>query len=141
MAVTDNEVWALRPFLTGDPREHIRRLDQLEPGESIGPLAKAVFWRLVERRFSGASADDVIKFVGEVRALGDQIAEKVNPHQAERLIQSVYTDERAADISSKTKNDLIVLLMPKLIIDEHLDEGGVEELLVSARKLADEAFG
>ena len=141
MTVTDNEMWVLRPFLTGDPRENIRRLEQLGPGESVGPLLKAVFWRLVERRFANASRDDVINFVGEVRALGDQIAQKMDPLQAERLILSVYTDERAADIDIDTKNTLIVLLVPKLIIDEQLDEAGVDALLGSARKLAGDAFG
>jgi hypothetical protein len=93
----------------------------------------------VERRFTRSSPDaDVIDFVGSLRARSERLAEDIDPRIAERLIRAVYTDEEVDDIDDRTSLSTQFRLMAGLIVDEGLDDTGLDRILAEARKLADQ---
>ena len=79
----------------------------------------------------------MIEFVGAVRSVSDGLSEKIDPRTAERLIQSVFTFEKVADVSQEIRFRLQFLLVAALVVDEHLDDTGLDEFITESRKLAD----
>ena len=146
MAVTDEQVAALRAQLAGSLQEHKRLLAQLDRAAArtgYSALLSAAFCEAVERRFAkGATAADVMEFVGNVRSRFDELADKIDPRTAERLILAVYTDEHVPDdLSLEIRYRIQLLLLAALIADEQLDGAGLDAFLVDARKLADQWIG
>src|ERR1039457_276768 len=143
MAVTEEQMATLRAQLEGDLEEHRRLLAQLDraaAGTGYSALLSAAFCVAVERRFAkGTPAADVIEFVGDVRSRFDELANKIDPRTAERLILAVYTDEHVPDeLDLETRFRTQLLLLGALIADENLDDAGLDEFLAHARKLADQ---
>lgn len=141
MPVTDDQVAALRAYLAGDLETHhqlYRRLDRASARSDYTALITAAFFEAVERRFAerGTSAD-VIEFVADVRARSDELAEKVDPHDAERLIRAALTDEDIGDMDDATKGRLFIVILAALVADEHLSPESLDDFLAEARKLAD----
>lgn len=142
MPVTDDEVAALRAFLSGDLDlyHQIRRgLDHSAAtrASDSAPVA-AAFFEAVDRRFGDSgTAADVISYVADVRARSGEVAEQVDPQAAERLIRAVMTDETIADIDTETKGRVFIVFLGALISDEQLDDDGLDAFLAQARKTAD----
>jgi hypothetical protein len=140
--VTDDQVATLRAHLAGDFDEHDRLHAQLDPvaaSTGYSALISAAFVEAVERRFTKSSpASDVIEFVGGLRERSDRLAEEIDPRIAERMIRAVYTDEEIDDIDDRASFSTQFLLLTGLIVDEGLDDAGLDKILADARKLADQ---
>jgi hypothetical protein len=145
MAVADDQVATLRAYLSGDFDEHDRLHAQLDPVAAqtgYSALVSAAFVEAVERRFVQNSATaDVVEFVSSVRARSPKLAEDIDPRTAERMILAVYTDEEIDDIDGSTRLGTQFLLLTGLIVDEQLDDAGLDNALAAARKLADQWIG
>lgn len=144
MAVTDKQVSALRAHLAGDFEEYHRiseRLDETDGWEGYTALITGGFFEAVNRRFvtDGVPADkaEVIGFVSHVRARYDNVADKIDPQTAERLILAAYTDATIDDLAPETKVSGQVFMLTFLILDQQLDEAGLDQFLATARKLGD----
>src|SRR4051812_3809360 len=120
MAVTDDQVTALRAHLAGDITEHERLYAQLGPAARTGynALVAAAFCTAVEWRFAkdGTTAD-VVEFVGDVRARSERLGDAIDPHTAERVIRAVYTDESVDDVDDKTMGGTQIVVLTALIAD------------------------
>jgi len=142
MAVTDDQVATLRAYLVGDFATHERLRDQLDPSAAASgysALLAAAFCVAVERRFSGEdSLPAVIEFVGAVRSRSEGLSGKIDPRIAERLIRAVYTDETTDDIDRESRIRTRFLLLAALVVDEMLDDAGLDAFLGESRKLADQ---
>jgi hypothetical protein len=141
MPVTDEQVAPLRAQLAGDREEHQRLFSLLDPADKrtgYRVLGSAAFVIAVQRRF-GPRADraDVIEFVGNVRATAPEVANKVDPQIAERVIMGVFTGESINDIDPRVSWENQMILMASIVSGERLDGAGLEEFLGEARKLAD----
>jgi hypothetical protein len=141
MAVTDEQVAALRAQLAGDLEEHHRLFTQLTPSDvrsGYRALASAAFCVAAERRFpNGSTAADVIEYVGDVRGR-TQAAAQMDPRTAERVILAVVTDEPLEDVDPRTSFEIQLLLLAAMTADAQLDAAGLDAFLVEARKLADQ---
>jgi hypothetical protein len=141
MAVTDEQVAALRAYLAGDLGTHARLRDQLDreaAATGYSALISAAFCVAVLQRFGeDHSAATVIEFVSGVRALSDELSDKIDPRIAERLIQAVFTYEKVTDASQEVRYGTQFLLVAALVTDEHLDDAGLGEFMAQSRKLAD----
>lgn len=140
MAVTAESVAILRTFLKGDIEQHQRLVDQLDSQAAkagYSMLLGAAFFTAVERRFAKNGTDaDVVDFVGDVRARSARLGDSIDPRTAERLIRAVYTDEDIDDIDGKTFLGTQFILLAALVIDERLDDQGLDQFLAKARTLA-----
>jgi hypothetical protein len=145
MAVTGDQVATLRAYLSGDFDEHDRlhaRLDPVAARTGYSALISAGFVLAVERRFDRDTPDaGVIAFVDRLRARSTEIAASIDPRVAERLIRAVYTDEQIDDLDSEMRLTTQFLLMTALIVEDRLDQSGLEKFLAEARELADEWIG
>ena len=130
MVVTKSSVAILRTYLKGDIERHERLVDQLDSHAAkadYGVLLAAAFFTAVDRRFAKNGTDaDVVEFVGEVRARSERLRDSIDPRTAERLIRAVYTDEDIEDIDGKTAIGHQFILLGALVIDEELDDPGLD---------------
>ena len=143
MPVTDDQVAALRAFLSDDIDLHRRLfadLDRAGAKKGCTALITAAFAEAVQRRWASCPRPaDVVTFIDALRACSARVAEAVDPEIAEWLIRVVYQDvptrgnfARAAIMSAQ------VLLLAGLIADARLDPADLDEFLAAARKLADQ---
>lgn len=141
MAVTDDQIATLRAYLTGDFATHRMLRDQLDreaAATGYAALISAAFCVAVLRRFGkDQSPGAVIEFVGTVRSVSEDLSDRIDPRAAERMIQSVFSLEKVADVSQETRFRLQFMLVAALVVDEHLDDAGLDEFMTEARKLAD----
>ena len=141
MAVTDQQAATLRAYLAGDFATHARLRDQLDreaAATGYSALISAAFCVAVLQRFAkDHSAAAVIEFIGAVRSRSEGLSDKIEPRVAERLIQSVFTYKKVADVSQETRFRLQFLLVAALVVDEHMDDAGLDEFMMESRKLAD----
>jgi len=141
MAVTDEQVAALRALVTGDITENRRllaRFDRATDGAGYSALVNAAFFEAVDRRFGKGSAPaDVAEYVADVRSRSDDIAEKVEPGVGERLIRKVLTGEPTDDIDSRSSATAKVFLLAALMADARLSDAELDQFLAAVRKMAD----
>ncbi|MGI5223999.1 hypothetical protein [Actinoallomurus sp. CA-142502] len=141
MTVTDEQVAALRAFLASEPDEAERLTGQLVEADRLvgyGELVHAAFVTAVRRRFSPSwSIPEVIGLVATVRAqlLDDGI--HIDPRTSESLMRHALGDAVATDLEKPATARAQVLLLGELIVDEGLDDAGLDEFLAQARTLAD----
>jgi hypothetical protein len=143
MAVTDDQVAALRAQLADDVEEHRRLLAQLNldsGGTAYTALIDAAFFEAAERRFgTGSTMAGIIEYVADVRARSDRVAEAVDARTAERLIRGVFKDDESIrDLDPKAAFTAKQIVLSALIADEHLDDAGLDKVMAEARKLADQ---
>jgi hypothetical protein len=140
VVVTDEQLAALRAFLTDDQQEYDRlteRLDQTSAWAGYSALLGSAFFDAVHRRFAPTwVAADVIRFVAGVRARGIEDPNQLDPQHAERLIRTALGDGSVDDLDDEIKSAQIILL-PALIDEERPDAAGLEEILAQARTRAD----
>lgn len=140
MAVTDDQVAALRALLRGDQGEYERLYAQLgkSDGASYAALIGAAFIIAAERRFQpdGTTAD-VIEFVAETRSHDPSIAESIDPKIGERLVLAALNDEPIDDIDAKTATVTELLLVAAMTAKGY-EAAELDSLLQEARELVDE---
>jgi hypothetical protein len=142
MAVSNLQVAALRAFLeirANDTERLTERLIETGPLEGYGELISGAFAVAVRRRFSPTwTVPDLISFVAVVRArlLGDKI--DIDPRTAEISMRHALGDGNAAESDEEARARAQIFLLGELIIDEDLDDAGMDEFLATARGLADQ---
>lgn len=142
MAVTDHQVATLRAYVTGDFDEHDRLRRQLDrDADSAGwsALVAAGFFEAVYRRFSKEGTEaDVVEFVGSVRARSEQLSNDIDPRIAEQLILYSLGTGSISGIESRVRLATQLILLTALIVDEQLDDAGLDDFMAEARKIADQ---
>lgn len=142
MAVTDEQVAALRSYLKGDLDQYRRLADALDRTAAqtgYSALLAAAFFEAVDRRFAeNGTKADVVEFVGAVRARSERLADQIDPDVAERLILHSLGEGSIADIDDETVIGTQFTLLAALIVDANLGDSGLDEFLAEARALADE---
>jgi hypothetical protein len=143
MAVTDQQVAALRAQLANQPDEHkrlFRQLDWAAEGVPYSALIDAGFFEAVDRRFANGTTTTaaVTAYVGAVRSRLGSAADAVDPEAAERLILKVLGHGSVADLDANVAFSAKQLLLAALIADEDLDDAGLDEFMTSARMMADQ---
>jgi hypothetical protein len=145
MAVTADQLATLRALLAGDFNEHERRRAQLDRDAArAGYLAliEAACFEAIDRRFAkDSTVGDVVEFVGDIRARSEALSDDLDPRAAERLIQAVLGNGSIDDFDDKTRFSTEIVVLGVLIADEQLDNAGLDDVLATARKLADEWTG
>jgi hypothetical protein len=142
MVVSDDQVAALRAFLALEPNETERLTKQLvetDRLEGYGELVYAAFVAAVRRRFSPTwTVPDVIRFVGTARArlLNDEI--EIDPRTAEILMRRALGDGIVAERDEEARARAQIFLLGEMVVDEDLDDDGLDEFLATARVLADQ---
>lgn len=141
MAVTDEQVAAVRALLTGDITENRRLLAGLDSGPGrvgYSALVNAAFFEAVDRRFGkGSTPADVIDYVADVRSRSADLAEKLDPRVGERLIGEVLGSESTDDIDSQASATATVFLAAALVADENFGRAELDQFLATVRKLAE----
>jgi hypothetical protein len=126
--------------LAGDFDQYNRLYQQLDreaARTTYIALIDAAFFEAVDRRFAKAgTVADVIEFVADIRARSERLSE-IDSRAAERLIRAALGDGSADDIDDKTRFGAEIVLLAGLIVDERLDDAGLDKFLAEARKLAD----
>jgi hypothetical protein len=142
MPVTDEQVAPLRAQLAGQPEEHLRLfnlLDQNAKNTGYQALVSAAFVTAVQRRFAPeASQGEVVEFVGSVRSRSPQVADKIDPVIAERVVMGVLADDSLDDVDARKSFETQLVLMAAIVGGENLDDAGLDAFLAQARKLADQ---
>lgn len=142
MAVTDQQLAALRARLSGDLAEHKRLLGQLDwitGGTAYALLIDAAFCKAVNGKFGpGTTGDDVVRYVADVRGRLDAAAEAIDPQAAERLIGKVLGQGSIEDLDPKTAYATRQFVLAAIIADGQLPAAQLDSFLDDARKLADE---
>jgi hypothetical protein len=142
MAVTDEQVAALRAQLAGDTAEYRRRIADLDTAadrDGYTALLSAAFVVAAERRFSvGSEVGDVLKFVADVRGRTPDAGDDIDARTAERLILAAVSDADIDDIDTDTAILTQLMLLAALTADAQYDDAGLDAFLVEARALADE---
>lgn len=145
MPVTDDQLRALRAYLSGDFATYDSLRDQLSETadqSAWGALIGAGFFEAVDRRFvrNGTISDSaaIVAYVADVRSRSDKLAEDIDPTVAERLIQDSLGRGSVEGIDGKTRLGTRFLLLAALIVDEQLDERGIEAFLAQAREVANQ---
>jgi hypothetical protein len=141
MAVTDEQMAALRALLTGNVIENRRLLAQFErqiDGAAYSALVNAAFFEAVDRRFGKeAPSARVIDYVADVRSRSDEIAENVDANVGERMIRKVVVGESTDDLDSRTSATAKLLLLAALVADENFGNAELGQFLARVRKMAD----
>jgi hypothetical protein len=141
MPVTDEQEAALHAQLAGRFDEYERLFDALDPVAArtgYSALVSAAFYIAASERFpEGTPAQDVIEYVGDVRARTEGSA-KLDPRIAERLLLAVFTDEETGDIDRRTSYKTQLVLLAALTADAQPDEAGLDRFMIRARRLADQ---
>jgi hypothetical protein len=142
MAVTNDQVAALRAYLAGDFAKHRQLMEQLGregAREGFAALVPAAFVEAAERRFPpGTSMDEITSFVALVRAQHLNDPDEIDPLIAERLIHDVSTGESIGDLNPDVKYRTQFVLLYPLIVEGNFSEAGLDDLVAEARKLAEE---
>jgi hypothetical protein len=140
MLVTADQAAALRAQLAGQLDEHRRLLAALDPAAFEGgyqALVASAFCLAVNLRFpQGVTTADAIDFVGKVRSVSDQIADRIDPRTAERIILRVRTDEEIADIPRRASLEHQILLLTAFLAELDLDDARLDEFLAQSREFA-----
>lgn len=137
------ETQLLLAALLGEARPGAAELDGLlaesrkVADQWISELLYAAFLLAARRRFAPAwTRGDVVRYVGSIRA-GAPVDDDIDPVTAEALILRALGTDQPLHAGLEAKVAVQTILLGALIADLRLDSGGLEELLVQARSLAD----
>ncbi|HZR55065.1 MAG TPA: hypothetical protein VFB06_36945 [Streptosporangiaceae bacterium] len=131
MAVTDQQLAALRARLAGDMSEHERLLgliDWMTGATAYALLVDAAFTQAVTRKFGPGSTDDeVAAYVSDAGA----------PQAAEMLISNVLGRGSIDELDPKTAFGARQFVLSAIVAEEQLSAAELDSFLDDARKLAD----
>jgi hypothetical protein len=145
MAVTDEQVAALRAYLSAESDDEaaeaqqlIQRLAMAATAEGIGELVYAAFVVAARRRFSPTWAHaEIIRFVAGVRALLSERPDALDARAAEHQLRAALGEKQAGYPDEEARARAQVVLLDALIQSAELDDAGLDELLAQGRRLAD----
>lgn len=131
----------MRAYLSGDQeifQRLNRMLDRSKPSaRAYRALLIGVFTEAVSLRFSEQTPrTEVIDYVADLRSRGDDIAEALNPDDAERMIMAVIADEDIDDLSGDERVRLEMILMLAFVRDAHFSVDQLEAFLERSRTFA-----
>lgn len=142
MTVTQEQVATLRAHLAGDFDEYNRlwaKLDRKSADSGYITLIAAAFFEAVDRRFAkSATNSDIIEFVGSVRSRFDETGKDVDANAAETLIRAALGNDSGAELDDDTVVSTQITVLTALILDEHLDDAGLDQFMRDACRIADE---
>lgn len=145
MTVTEKQVATLRAQLAGHGEEHNRLFAELDPeevGHGYSALVAAAVYEAIDRRFArdGKIADDasVIGFVANLRSRTGEVAEKLDPAIAERLIFHSLGKGEIDDIDRDVFFQTQILVLAGLIADADLSEPELNSFMQVTREIADD---
>lgn len=145
MAVTDDQVAALRLYLRGDLDEYqrlVERLDRDAAKTGYSALLAAAFFEAVDRRFAENHDDaEVVEFVGAVRSRSERLAEQIDPKVAERMIWHSLGKGSIADLNDEAVIGTQFTLLAALVVDAQLNDSQLDAFLAESRTVADEWTG
>lgn len=146
MAVSADQVATMRAYLSGDGDEFARLSQGLyrskESARAYAALITGAFFEAVGRRFSEQTTrSEIIDYVADVRSRSDNVAEKLDPDKAERMIMMVIGDADISDLSANERIGVQMLLIAGLVADEDFDEAEREAFLEKARAFGDGILG
>jgi hypothetical protein len=134
--VTNVQLAALRACLDGTQAAtpSYRQIGSWNLG-GLGYLSYAAFVVAVRRWFGSPWTNaDVVRYVGSVRGRGPD-GDDIAPLAAEGLIrQALGHSIPSVDVDPSA----LAILLSCLVADEELDSAGIDDLLATARTLADE---
>lgn len=142
MAVNDQLVATLRAHLQGKAEEHSRLFEQIDinaQGLAWSTLVAGGFFEAVDRRW-GKKKDvaDIVDYVAHLRAVSPELAEAVDPKLAEHLILYYLGEGAVPDVDGNERLTTQLILLTALVVDEQLDDSGMDAFLADARATADQ---
>jgi len=145
MAVTDQQVAALRAYLKGEFERHSQLLDQLDPvadSDGWSALVAAGFFEAVDRRW-GDNRDtaQIVEYIGSVRTISPELSDQIDPRVAEPLILACLGQGAVPDVDDETRHATQLLLCTALVADAKYDDEALDAFLEEARKIADHWLG
>jgi hypothetical protein len=139
VVVTEEQVAALRAYLTEDEEKYNRLIARLEKTGGLAgfsALFGSAFFDAVNRRFSPTwTVAEVIRFVATVRAYHIEDPSQLDPCDAEQLIRTALGDGSLDDLDDDIRSAQIILL-PALIHEEQRNRVALEDILAQARQRA-----
>jgi len=141
MTVTDQQTATVRALLAGNHSDYQQLsilIDDQQDSLGYSALLTGAFYEAVSRRFTADStAADVVSYVADVRSRLDEVAQAVDPLDAERLIREALGDGSTQDIPGRASVTAKLFLLAALIADENLDSRELDEFMTKARNNAD----
>lgn len=141
-AVSADQVAAIRAYLSGDG-DGFRRLNRMlyrsrERERAYRALIICAFSEAIFLRFSRqTSRNEVIAYVADLRSRSDNVADAMDPENAERLIMAFIADEDIDDLSGDECIGLGMILMAGFIADARLSAAQLDAFLEKCRTAAD----
>jgi hypothetical protein len=134
-------VW-LRATLAGE-MEVVERVNAQATGAAqaagLGALVYAAFGIAARRKFAPVwTHAEVIRFVGQVRALLVERRDVLDPVAAEQQLRSALGEQVAADSGIEAKAHAQLILLDAIVQALELDDAVVADLLNQARETADQ---
>lgn len=143
MTITDLQVATLRAQLAGQGEEHQRLLSQLttpEDQEGYSLLLAIGFFEAVNQRFHsrGKVVDEnaVIDFIANLRSRTPEVAEKLDPVVAERMILHALDKGSVDGIDDNTKLSGQILILGGLIADSTPTEAELDAFMGKIMSMA-----
>ncbi|MGH3739757.1 MAG: hypothetical protein ACRDT1_00285 [Micromonosporaceae bacterium] len=118
--------------------KRVRDLEKRQDDEGCGEFLGSCFFLAAVRRFDPDDAVvDIIRFVANTRIVYDLTGRDIDPTAAERLIRTALGEhDPLEDLDAHKVRKLEIVLVHKLLIDEDLDDEGLDDLLHDAELLA-----
>ncbi|MEU5987604.1 hypothetical protein ABZ806_01365 [Spirillospora sp. NPDC047418] len=145
MPITDLQTATLHAQLAGHGDEHQRMLGQLtseEDQDGYSKLLATGFFEAVDQRFvkDGKIAEDsaVVDFVANLRSKTSEVADRLNPSIAERLILHALGRGEIDDIDGNTRLSGQILILGGLIADMSLSEPELDAFMTRIRGMAED---
>lgn len=143
MAITDDQVAALRAYLSadtdaqaGDAERQFLMLSRTGGLEEVGALVYGAFAAAVRRRFSPAwTSADIVRFVADFRSSSAEAADLLSPSAAENQLRGVLGEKQTTRPAEEERARAQFLLLAALAAA--LDAEELNEVLAEGRTLAD----
>ena len=146
MAVTDDQVAALRTYLTArteleatDAERRFLTLSRTGRLDEVGTLVLGAFAAAARHRFSPTwTSADIIRFVAGFRSSSTEAAGLLSPAAAENQLREVLGDKQDIRPPEEDRARAQFLLLAALAVT--LDPHELDEILAEGRALADSAI-
>jgi hypothetical protein len=143
MAVTDDQVAALRAYLTArtdiaasDAERQFLTLARTGRLDEIGALVCGAFAAAARRRFSPTwTSPEIVRFVADFRSSSAGAAELLSPSAAENQLREVLGDKQAVRPPEEARARAQFLLLAALAVP--LGPPELDQVLAEGRALAD----
>jgi hypothetical protein len=139
--VTDEQMAALRAHLALRPDEFKQHHETLVRNDDLagyGELIFAAFVMAARRRFVPSwTVPDIIGFVVAARIRLREAGIDIDPRTSEALLRRALGEDVSIGLDEAAVGRAQIFLLGEMVIDEQLDDVGLDEFLERARDLAD----